>query len=104
MNFDFIEFGGKTQRKFWYGLWYHSTLFTCSEFCDTLKSGVISEGGWVTGTKVVPNFATSPNPVRTRRGGGGSAPKTKVTGNFARRVNPVGGNFMHRGDPKSKLF
>jgi len=27
VNFDFIEFGGMTQRKFWYGLWYHSTLF-----------------------------------------------------------------------------
>ena len=22
VNFDFIEFGGMTQRKFWYGLWY----------------------------------------------------------------------------------
>jgi len=21
VNFDFIEFGGMTQRKFWYGLW-----------------------------------------------------------------------------------
>ena len=28
VNFDFIEFGGMTQRKFWYGLWCHSTLFT----------------------------------------------------------------------------
>ena len=28
MNFDVIEFGGMTQRKFWYGLWCHSTLFT----------------------------------------------------------------------------
>jgi len=27
VNFDFIEFGGMTQRKFWYGLWCHSTSF-----------------------------------------------------------------------------
>ena len=27
MNFVFIEFGRMTQRKFWYGLWCHSTLF-----------------------------------------------------------------------------
>ena len=28
VNFDFIEFGGMTQRKFWYGLWCRSTSFT----------------------------------------------------------------------------
>ena len=27
VNFDFIEFGGMTQRKFWYGLWCRSTSF-----------------------------------------------------------------------------
>jgi len=31
VNFDFIEFGGMTQRKFWYGLWCRSTSFTCSK-------------------------------------------------------------------------
>ena len=30
VNFDFIEFGGMTQRKFWYGLWCHSTSFNCT--------------------------------------------------------------------------
>jgi len=28
VNFDFIEFGGMTQRKFWYGYCSTSTPFT----------------------------------------------------------------------------
>jgi len=44
VNFDFIEFGGMTQRKFWYGLWCRSTSFTRTTIVSRINSATVRRG------------------------------------------------------------